>query len=298
MKIGWIGTGIMGSSMAGHLQGGGHEVYVFNRTRQKARSILERGGKWCESPADMAGRAEIIFTMVGTPADVEEVYLGTQGIFSVKRACRIAVDMTTSQPSLARKIFTAAAEKGISTLDAPVSGGDVGARNATLAIMTGGEKRTYDEVVPLFRLMGRDIAYLGEAGAGQHTKMCNQILVAGNMIGACEALLYASRIGLDERAVIEIIGKGAAASWAVNNYGPRILQGDFNPGFMVNHFVKDMEIALREAASAGLALPGLALVHQLYVALQAQRQGACGVQALIRVLRSLSGMDASRKAAI
>lgn len=293
MKIGWIGTGIMGSSMAGHLRGGGHEVYVFNRTRQKAESILERGGRWCDSPADMAGKAEIIFTMVGTPADVEEVYLGPRGVLSVKGACRIAVDMTTSQPSLARKIFTAAAEKGISSLDAPVSGGDIGARNAALAIMVGGEKGTYDEVVPLFRLMGRNIAYLGEAGMGQHTKMCNQILVAGNMIGACEALLYASRIGLDEGSVIDIIGKGAAASWAINNYGPRILQGDFSPGFMVNHFVKDMEIALKEAAAAGLALPGLALVHQLYVALQAQGQGACGVQALIRVLKSLSGMTVS-----
>jgi len=293
MKIGWIGTGIMGSSMAGHLQGSGHELYVFNRTRQKADSILKRGGRWCESPADIAGKAEIIFTMVGTPADVEEVYLGVQGILSVKGACRIAVDMTTSQPSLAKKIFTAAAESGISSLDAPVSGGDIGARNATLAIMVGGEKRTYDQVVPLFQLMGRNIAYMGEAGTGQHTKMCNQILVAGNMIGACESLLYASKIGLDKKAVIDIIGKGAAASWAINNYGPRIVQGDFNPGFMVNHFVKDMGIALREAASAGLALPGLALVHQLYVALQAQGQGACGTQALIRVLRGLSGMAAS-----
>ncbi len=293
MKIGWIGTGIMGSSMAGHLRVGGHAVYVFNRTRQKADSILEQGGRWCGSPAEMTGKAEIIFTMVGTPADVEEVYLGPRGILSVKGACRIAVDMTTSQPSLAGKIFTAAAEKGISSLDAPVSGGDIGARNASLAIMVGGEKRTYDEVVPLFQLMGRNIAYLGEAGMGQHAKMCNQILVAGNMIGACEALLYASRIGLDEGSVIDIIGKGAAASWAINNYGPRILQGDFGPGFMVNHFVKDMEIALREAASAGLVLPGLALVHQLYVALQAQGQGACGVQALIQVLRSLSGMAAS-----
>jgi len=293
MKIGWIGTGIMGSSMAGHLQGSGHELYVFNRTRQKADSILKRGGRWCESPADITGKAEIIFTMVGTPADVEEVYLGVQGILSVKGACRIAVDMTTSQPSLAKKIFTAAAESGISSLDAPVSGGDIGARNATLAIMVGGEKRTYDQVVPLFQLMGRNIAYMGEAGTGQHTKMCNQILVAGNMIGACESLLYASKIGLDKKAVIDIIGKGAAASWAINNYGPRIVQGDFNPGFMVNHFVKDMGIALREAASAGLALPGLALVHQLYVALQAQGQGACGTQALIRVLRGLSGMAAS-----
>jgi len=293
MKIGWIGTGIMGSSMVGHLQSSGHELHVFNRTRQKADAILKQGARWCESPADISGKAEMIFTMVGTPADVEEVYLGRQGVLSVKGTCRITVDMTTSQPSLARKIFAAAAEHGISSLDAPVSGGDIGAINATLAIMVGGEKRTYDQVVPLFQLMGQNIAHMGEAGAGQHTKMCNQILVAGNMIGACESLLYASKIGLDEKVVIDIIGKGAAASWAINNLGPRIVQGDFNPGFMVNHFVKDMEIALREAASAGLALPGLALVHQLYVALQAQGQGACGTQALMRVLRKLSGMAVS-----
>ena len=293
MKIGWIGTGIMGSSMAGHLQSSGHKLHVFNRTRQKADAILKQGGRWCESPADIMGKAEIIFTMVGTPADVEEVYLGDQGILSVKGTCRIVVDMTTSQPSLARKIFAAAAERGISSLDAPVSGGDVGARNATLAIMVGGEKDTYDAVVPLFRVMGKNVAYMGEAGAGQHTKVCNQILVAGNMIGACEALLYALKIGLDEKAVIDIIGKGAAASWAINNLGPRIAQGDFRPGFMVDHFIKDMEIALREASSAGLALPGLALVHQLYVALRAHGHGASGTQALMLALKKMNGMAVS-----
>ncbi len=293
MRVGWIGTGIMGSSMAGHLQQSGHDLHVFNRTRQKAESILKRGGRWCESPADIMGKAEIIFTMVGTPADVEEVYLGEKGILSVPGICRIVVDMTTSQPSLAKKIFTAAAGRGISSLDAPVSGGDIGARNATLAIMVGGERKTCDAVMPLFQVMGKSIAYMGEAGAGQHTKMCNQILVAGNMIGACESLLYASRIGLDEKAVIDIIGKGAAASWAINHLGPRIVQGDFSPGFMVDHFVKDMEIALREAASAGLALPGLVLVHQLYVDLQAQGKGASGTQALMLVLRKLSGMAVS-----
>jgi 3-hydroxyisobutyrate dehydrogenase len=293
MKIGWIGTGIMGSSMAGHLQSSGHELYVFNRTRQKAESILSRGGKWCQSPAEVAGRAEIVFTMVGTPADVEEVYLGGQGILSVKGTCRIAVDMTTSQPSLAKKIFMTAAERGISSLDAPVSGGDIGARNATLAIMVGGEGKTCDAVMPLFQVMGKSIAYMGDAGAGQHTKMCNQILVAGNMIGACEALLYASKIGLDEKAVIDIIGKGAAASWAINNLGPRIVQEDFRPGFMVDHFIKDMEIALREAASASLALPGLALAHQLYVALRAHGHGASGTQALMLVLKKMNGMAVS-----
>ena len=290
MRIGWIGTGVMGKSMAGHVQDAGYELFVHNRTKAKAEDLLKKGATWCDSPAEVAARSEMVFSIVGLPKDVEETYLGKKGVLSAKGLCRIIVDMTTSQPSLAKKIFTAAAESGISSLDAPVSGGDIGARNATLAIMVGGEKRTYDQVVPLFQLMGRNIAYMGEAGTGQHTKMCNQILVAGNMIGACESLLYASKIGLDKKAVIDIIGKGAAASWAINNYGPRIVQGDFDPGFMVNHFVKDMEIALREAASAGLALPGLALVHQLYVALQAQGQGACGTQALIRVLRGLSGM--------
>jgi 3-hydroxyisobutyrate dehydrogenase len=197
--------------------------------------------------------------------------------------------MTTSQPGLARIIARAASEKGIASLDAPVSGGDIGARNATLAIMIGGEKKTFDEVLPLFQLMGKNIAYMGEAGAGQHTKMCNQILLAGTMIGVCESLLYASKVGLDQQAVIDIIGQGAAGSWSINNLGPRIVKGNYDPGFYVEHFIKDMGIALKEAAAVNLSLPGLALVHQLYIAVQAQGHSRSGTQALMLALKTLNG---------
>ena len=288
MKIGWIGTGIMGSSMAGHLQKSGHELYVYNRTRRKADALLEQGGTWRESPAGVAEEAEVVFTMVGMPAEVEALYFGDGGIFSAPGKCRMVIDMTTSRPSLAEKIFEATAGLGISSLDAPVSGGDVGARNASLAIMVGGEKKAFEEILPLFRLMGRNISFMGGAGAGQHTKMCNQILIAGTMIGVCESLLYAAKAGLDEQSVIDIIGKGAASSWSINTLGPRIVRGDFSPGFYVEHFIKDMGIALREAAAMGLALPGLALVHQLYVAVKAQGHGASGTQALMLTLRKLS----------
>jgi 3-hydroxyisobutyrate dehydrogenase len=289
MTIGWIGTGVMGKSMAGHLQTAGHELYVFNRTRSKAEQLLEKGAQWCDSPSDVAKKAEIVFTIVGFPKDVEETYLGERGVLSVSGPCRIVVDMTTSEPGLAKTIAQAASEKGISSLDAPVSGGDIGAKNAALAIMVGGNKKAFDEVLPLFELMGKNIAYMGEAGAGQHTKMCNQILIAGTMIGVCESLLYASKVGLDQQAVIDIIGQGAAGSWSINNLGPRIVKGNYDPGFFVEHFIKDMGIALKEAAAVNLSLPGLALVHQLYIALQAQGHGRAGTQALMLALKTLNG---------
>ena len=289
MKIGWIGIGVMGASMAGHVQTGGHELYVFNRTREKARPLVDKGARWCDSPAQVAENAEMVFTIVGFPADVEEVYLGEGGVLRGKGSCRIVVDMTTSQPTLARRIAREAKEKGIASLDAPVSGGDIGAREGTLAIMVGGEKATFDEVLPLFRLMGKNIAHMGEAGAGQHTKMCNQVLIAGTMIGVCESLLYAVKQGLDPQAVIDIIGKGAAGSWSINNLGPRIVRGDFNPGFFVEHFIKDMGIALRESEAVGLSLPGLALVHQLYMAVKALGHGRSGTQALYLALKTLNG---------
>jgi len=289
MKIGWIGTGVMGTSMAGHVQAGGHELYVFNRTREKAKALIDKGAAWCDSPAGVAENAEVVFTIVGFPADVEGVYLGQGGVLSTKGSCRIVVDMTTSQPSLARKIAQEAGEKGIASLDAPVSGGDIGAREATLAIMVGGEKATFDEVLPLFQLMGKNIAHMGEAGAGQHTKMCNQVLIAGTMIGVCESLLYAVKQGLDPQEVIDIIGKGAAGSWSINNLGPRIVRGDFNPGFFVEHFIKDMGIALRESEASGLSLPGLALVHQLYMGVKALGHGRSGTQALFLALKTLNG---------
>jgi 3-hydroxyisobutyrate dehydrogenase len=288
MKIGWIGTGIMGGQMAGHLQAAGHDLYIFNRTRGKAESLLNNGAHWCESPVEIAANSEIVFTMVAFPADVEEVYLGENGILSIEGSCRIVVDMTTSRPSLTQTIARVAAERGLNSLDAPVSGGDIGARNATLAIMVGGNKEVFDTVLPLFQLMGQTISYMGGPGAGQHTKMCNQILVAGTMIGVCESLLYADKAGLDQQSVINIIGKGAASCWSINNLGPRIVSGNYEPGFVVEHFIKDMGIAMQEAASVDLSLPGLALVHQLYLAVKAQGHGRSGTHALILALKTLN----------
>jgi 3-hydroxyisobutyrate dehydrogenase len=288
MNIGWIGTGVMGASMAGHLQKAGHTLSVFSRTRQKAEVLIGKGAQWVDSPAEAAANADIVFTIVGFPEDVREVYLGEKGILSRDPACRIVVDMTSSQPSLAAAIFDAAEEKGIEALDAPVSGGDIGARDAKLAIMVGGKKETFEKVLPLFQLMGPTISYMGGPGSGQHTKACNQILVAGNMIGACEALLYASRQGLDMQQIIDIVEKGAAGSWSISNLGPRIVRGDYGPGFFVEHFIKDMGIALEESAAVGLALPGLALVQQLYIAVKAQGHGRSGTQALFLGLQAMS----------
>jgi len=288
MKIGWIGTGIMGGSMAGHLQAAGHELYVFNRTKDKAESLLAKGAHWCKSPAEVIDNAETVFTMVALPIDVEEVYMGENGIFSTQGACRIVVDMTTSRPSLAQTIARTAEERGMNSLDAPVSGGDIGARNATLAIMVGGKKEIFDTVLPLFQLMGQIISFMGGPGAGQHTKMCNQILVAGTMIGVCESLVYADKAGLDQQSVIDIIGKGAASCWSINNLGPRIVSGNFEPGFIVEHFIKDMGIALQEAEAVGLSLPGLALVHNLYLEVKAQGHGRLGTHALMLALKALN----------
>lgn len=287
MKIGWIGTGVMGASMAGHIQAAGHELYVYNRTRDKTEDRLSEGAQWCESPREVADRAEVVFTIVGFPEDVEEVYLGEKGLLSVDGRCRLVVDMTTSRPNLALTLARACASLGIDSLDAPVSGGDIGARNATLAIMVGGKREVFDRALPLLELLGKNIRYMGDHGAGQHTKMCNQILVAGTMIGMCESLLYAVKAGLDMREVIDVVEKGAAASWCISNLGPRVLRGDFEPGFVVEHFVKDMDIALRESAAMGISLPGLALVHQLYLALKAQGHGRSGTQALYCALKKM-----------
>ncbi len=290
MKIGWIGTGIMGRSMAGHLLRGGHEVAVFNRTRARAESLIQAGATWRASPADAARNAEVVFTMVGFPPDVEAVYFGLDGLLAEAAPGRVLVDMTTTRPALAHRIAETAARSGMAALDAPVSGGDVGAREATLAIMAGGDPEAYAKVLPLFRLLGKNIALMGGPGAGQHTKMSNQILIAGTMIGVCECLLYAVKQGLDPAALIDIIGQGAAASWSINNLGRRIVKGDFEPGFYVEHFIKDLGIALEEAAAARLPLPGLALAHQLYVGLQAQGHGRKGTQALYLALKTLAGM--------
>ena len=291
-EVGWIGTGVMGSSMAGHLLKAGYSVFVYNRTKQRAEGLLTQGARWCESPPEVASKADIVFSMVGHPADVEEIYLGENGILkSSECRARILVDMTSSSPTLAKRLALEAEKKGIACLDAPVSGGDIGAREAKLAIMVGGARKTFEEILPFLQVMGKTISYLGGHGCGQHTKLCNQILVTGTMISMCEALIYAAKIGLDQQAVIDIVGKGAAGSWSINNLGPRVAKGDFKPGFYIEHFIKDMGIALSEAAAMGICLPGLALVNQLYLAARAMGHGRSGTQALYLALKTINGMD-------
>jgi 3-hydroxyisobutyrate dehydrogenase len=289
-KVGWIGTGVMGKSMCGHILKAGHSVSVYSRTREKASDLLSAGAVWRKNPADVAMHSDIIFSIVGFPHDVEEVYLGADGILSGARAGTVVCDMTTSEPSLAGRIHAEAEKKGVKSLDAPVSGGDIGAREARLAIMVGGDRGAFEEVLPLLRLMGETIALMGGPGSGQHTKMANQILIASTVIGVVESLLYAQRAGLGMDAVIDVIGKGAASSWSINNLGRRIAKGDYNPGFFIKHFIKDMGIALQEARKMKLALPGLALVNQFYVAAQALGLENLGTQGLFKVLETMNGL--------
>ena len=278
----------MGASMCGHLLGAGFAVTLTTRTRAKADPLLTQGATWADSPADVAAASDVVFTMLGYPTEVEEVVLGPSGVLGKLGPGSVLVDMTTSRPALAVQIATRAGELGAHALDAPVSGGDVGARNGTLSVMVGGDESTIAIVRPCFDAMAGTVVHQGEAGSGQHTKLVNQILVAGNIVAVCEALLYASRAGLDVPSVLTSVSSGAAASWALSNLAPRIVDGDFAPGFFVDHFVKDMEIALEEAARLGLTLPGLALAHDLYVELQAQGHGRDGTQALILALEALS----------
>lgn len=291
-RIGWIGTGVMGRSMALHLVQAGYELAVFNRTKSRAQDVLDAGGTWVESPAAAAAGADVIFTIVGYPADVEQVYLGDSGVVASAESGALLVDMTTSEPSLAVRIAAAADARGMAALDAPVSGGDVGARDGKLAIMVGGEQSAFDRAKPLFEIMGENIALMGSAGAGQHTKMSNQILIASTMIGVVESLLYGQRAGLDRDAIIDVIGQGAAACWAINNLGRRIVQGNFDPGFFIKHFVKDMGIALAECRGMDLALPGLALAHQFYVSAVATGLGDDGTQGLYKVLAKMNNQPA------
>jgi 3-hydroxyisobutyrate dehydrogenase len=290
-KIGWIGTGVMGNAMCGHLMDAGCPAAVFNRTRSKAENLVARGARWCDSPMDVAGISDVVFSMVGFPDDVEQVLLGDQGVLAAAKPGTILVDMTTSSPELARRIHDASRVRGVAALDAPVSGGDVGAREAALAIMVGGDRDVYTQILPMFQTLGKNIAYMGAAGAGQHTKMCNQILIAGTMIGTVEALLYAQRMGMDQNAVIDVIGQGAASSWTINNLGRRIAKSDFDPGFYIKHFVKDMGIALDEARRANLSLPGLGLVYQFYLAARALDLENLGTQALYKVLAQMNNLS-------
>lgn len=290
-RIGWIGTGVMGRSMCGHLIDAGYRATVFNRSPEKAADLVSRGATLVDSPAAVSQQSDVVFTIVGFPQDVRDVILGQQGVLSAARPGTTIVDMTTSKPLLAVEIAQAAAERGLDAIDAPVSGGDTGARNAALSIMIGGEAAAVQRIDPLLRLMGKTIVHQGGPGCGQHTKMVNQTLIASGMIAVCEGLLYAFKAGLDLPTVLESVGSGAAGSWSLSNLAPRMIDGDFDPGFFVEHFVKDMRIALEEAAAMNLSLPGLALAHQFYQAVQAQGHAKDGTQALILALAQLSDVD-------
>lgn len=288
MHIAWIGTGVMGRSMAGHLLDAGHTLSVHNRTKAKADVLLSRGAEWAASPADAAAKADVACTIVGYPDDVRSVILAENGVLSALPAGALLIDFTTSSPSLAREIADEAAKKNIASLDAPVSGGDVGARNAALSIMVGGEQAAFERARPIFDALGKTVVLQGPAGSGQHTKMVNQILIAAGMVAVCEGLMYARASGLDPQRVLESVGGGAAASWSLANYYPRMLKGDYEPGFYVEHFVKDMQIAIDESERFGLNLPGLTLAKQLYDQLVASGGGRNGTQALIKVLESMA----------
>jgi len=290
-RVGWIGTGVMGASMCGHLIDAGHPAVVFNRTRARADGLIAKGAEWRDTPAKVAADSDIVFTIVGMPEDVRSVVLDEDGVLAGAAPGTLLVEMTTSEPKLARELFDAGAAAGVDVLDAPVSGGDVGAREGKLVIMVGGRTEAFERALPLLDAFGRLVFHAGEAGTGQHTKMVNQIAIAGGMVGVCEALVYAARAGLDVERVIETISGGAAGSWSLSNYAPRMLRGDFAPGFKVDHFVKDLGIALGEARQARLSLPGLALAEQLYVALQAEGRGQSGTQALVLALARLSSLD-------
>lgn len=278
--IGFIGTGIMGKSMAGNLLKAGHPLQVYSRTQAKADDLVAAGAVWKDTPAAAAEGAEVIITIVGFPADVEEVYLGNSGILASAGSGSVCIDMTTSSPALARRIAASAGEKGVQSLDAPVSGGDIGAREARLSIMVGGDKAAFDRVLPIFEAMGKNIVYQGPAGSGQHTKMCNQIAVAAGMLGVAESLAYAKANGLNQQSVLDSISSGAAGSWSLSNLGPRVLKGDFNPGFMIKHFRKDLGITLEAAAAAGLDIPGTKLAAELYTRLVENESDELGTQAL------------------
>ncbi|WP_165249739.1 NAD(P)-dependent oxidoreductase [Paludisphaera soli] len=290
-RIGWIGTGVMGAAMCGRLIEAGYTATVFNRTRAKVEPLVARGAKPAGSPAEAAAASDVVFSIVGHPQDVREVILGVDGVLTSARPGMVLVDMTTSEPALARAIAEHAKAKAVHALDAPVSGGDVGAREGRLSIMIGGDAEVAEALRPLFEVLGETIVHQGPAGSGQHTKMVNQVLIAGNMVGVCEALLYACKAGLDPETVLRSVSSGAAGSWSLGKLAPRMIAGDFEPGFFVEHFLKDMGIALAESRRMGLALPGLALAEQLYRAVAAQGLGRKGTQALILALADLSRVD-------
>ncbi|EAA0026601.1 NAD(P)-dependent oxidoreductase [Listeria monocytogenes] len=284
-KIGFVGTGVMGSSMAGHLLEAVYEVLVYTRTKTKAEDLLDKGALWVETPGELANKVDILISMVGYPKDVEELYLGENGFLENLAVGTVAIDMTTSSPALAKKMAEFGREKGIGVLDAPVSGGDIGAKNGTLSIMVGGSEDVFLKVKPIFDILGSSVILQGDAGAGQHTKMVNQIAIASNMIGVTEAIIYAEAAGLNPSRVLDSISGGAAGSWSLANLIPRVLKDDFSPGFFIKHFIKDMGIAISEAKQMGLELPGLTLAEKMYQTLAEQGLSEEGTQALIKYYR-------------
>jgi len=285
MKIGFIGIGVMGKSMVKRLMQSGYEVSIYTRTKEKAFSLIEEGARWGNNVAEVAKQSNVMITMVGYPIDVEEVYFGPYGIIENATPGTYLIDMTTSKPSLAKRIYKEAKKRGLYALDAPVSGGDIGARDGTLAIMVGGDQEAFQHVKPIFNKLGKNIVYQGEAGSGQYTKMCNQIAIASNMIGVCEALAYAQKVGLKPENVLKSIESGAAGSWSLSNLSPRMLNQDFKPGFYIKHFIKDMSIALESAKEMGLMTPGLELAKSLYEQLEKQGEENSGTQALIKLYK-------------
>jgi 3-hydroxyisobutyrate dehydrogenase len=289
--IGWIGTGLMGNPMVKHLLKAGYKVNVYNRTKSKADDLVEMGCTWFDTPATLTAQSDVVVTIIGAPKDVEECYFGEEGIFKELKQGTILIDMTTTKPSLAIKIALEAEKKDAEFVDAPVSGGQVGAINGTLSIMIGGKKETVDKVIPMFEVFGKNMVYQGKAGSGQHTKMCNQITIAGTLIGVCEGLIYGLKAGLDLNKLLESISKGAAGCWSLDVLAPKIVKKDWSPGFSIDNFIKDLKIALEEAEAMKLSLPGLALVKQLYIAVQAMGQGGAGNQGLYLAIEKLCNLE-------
>ncbi len=290
-RVGWIGTGVMGAPMCHHLQQAHYRVTIYTRNRSKASLVLAKGATWADSPAAVAEQTDVVITMVGFPADVREVYFGEHGLLPAARPGMVLIDMTTTEPSLAQEISLTAQTQGAFAVDAPVSGGDVGARNATLSIMVGGATKAVQAVMPLLECLGKTIVHQGDSGMGHHAKLCEQIVIAGTMIGVCESLLYGYKAGLQLDRMLDSIRGGAAACWTLEHLAPRILERNFDPGFFVEHFIKDMGIALEEARRRQLTLPGLALAHRLYERVQALGHGRAGTHALMLALEDLSHID-------
>jgi 3-hydroxyisobutyrate dehydrogenase len=289
-RVAWIGLGVMGSSMCRRVIDAGYRVTVHNRTRAKAQPLVAHGAAWADSPRDAAAEADVVFSIVGYPTDVRDVTLGERGALAGLKSGGVLVDMTTSEPALAEEIARAASDRGVAAIDAPVSGGDVGARNGALSIMIGGDREAFERLAPFWQAMGATWVWHGGPGAGQHAKLVNQTLIASNMVGVCEALLYAQRAGLNLDAVMESVASGAAGSWSLSNLAPRMIRGDFAPGFFVEHFLKDMGIALAEARRMGLKLPGLSLAEQLYKELAEAGHARSGTQALVLALAKMNGV--------